>query len=92
MPPIKLSRRERASLHKILVRPCEIGQIPADHQEKFINYRLARKRVLLLFITPLGQIELLRQDFGSVPLSIQPPQRQLAAPRPRKLLTGPVAG
>ncbi len=64
MPPIQLSRRERSSLHKILERPREAGEIPADHAEKLINYDLARKRVLLLYITPLGQIELLRHGFG----------------------------
>jgi hypothetical protein len=92
MPPIQLSRRERASLHKILERPCQIGEIPADHQEKFVNYDLARKRVLLLFITPLGQIELLRQSFGNVTIPGQPPQHLLGAPRARKLLERPVAG
>lgn len=92
MPPIQLSRRERASLYKILERPCQIGEIPADHQEKFLNYDLARKRVLLLFITPLGQIELLRHSFGKVSVAVQPYQNRLAAPRARKLLAGPVAG
>jgi len=63
MPPIQLSRRERASLHMILARPREAGEIPADHEEKFVNYDLARKQALLLYITPLGHIELLRQRF-----------------------------
>lgn len=63
MPPIQLSRPERASLHKILDGPCQAGEIPADHEEKFVNYHLARKRVMLLYITPLGQLEFLRQRF-----------------------------
>jgi hypothetical protein len=92
MPPIQLSRRERASLHKILQHPCQIGEIPADHQEKFINYHLARKRVLLLFITPLGQIELLRHSFGAPAIPGQPPHHGLASPRARRLLAGSVAG
>lgn len=66
MPPIQLSRSERASLSKILERPRMAGEIPADHEEKFINYELAQKQVLLLHITPLGQIEYLRQHFGEV--------------------------
>lgn len=69
MPPIQLSRSERASLAKFLERPCQPGEIPADHEEKFINYDLVRKNVLLLQITPLGQMELLRQRFrGMKPL------------------------
>jgi hypothetical protein len=91
MPPIQLSRHERASLHKILEHPCQIGEIPADHQEKFINYHLARKRVLLLFITPLGQIEALRHSFGSGRVPAGPPHPMHAAPRARKLLAAPVA-
>lgn len=63
MPPIQLSRSERASLSLLLEQPRQAGEIPSDHQEKFINYGLARKTVLLLHITPLGQMELLRQRF-----------------------------
>jgi hypothetical protein len=63
MPPIQLSRCERASLSKFLERPLQPGEIPADHEEKFINYDLVRKRVLLMHITELGQMELLRQRF-----------------------------
>ncbi len=66
MPPIQLSRSERTSLSKILERPRMAGEIPADHEEKFINYDLAQKQVLLLHITPLGQIAYLRQHFGEV--------------------------
>jgi hypothetical protein len=63
MRPIQLSRCERASLSKFLERPLQPGEIPADHEEKFINYDLVRKRVLLMHITELGQMELLRQRF-----------------------------
>lgn len=63
MPPIQLSRCERASLSKFLERPLQPGEIPADHEEKFLNYDLVRKRVLLMHITELGQMELLRQRF-----------------------------
>ena len=72
MPPIQLSRRERASLSLILAHPRQAGEIPADHAEKFVNCHLAHRQALLLYITPLGHIELLRQRF-----------RGLKAPRPQ---------
>ena len=87
MPLIQLSRRERASLHKILERPCQAGEIPADHEEKFVNYELARKQVLLLYITPRGQIEVLRQRFRDLKAPVPQLRRPLAA---RALLAGPV--
>jgi hypothetical protein len=63
MPPIQLSRNERASLSKLLEHPRQADEIPPDHTEKLINYGLVRKTVFLLHITPLGQMELLRQRF-----------------------------
>lgn len=90
MPPIQLSRRERASLHKILEHPRQAGEIPADHEEKFVNYDLARKRVLLLYITPLGQIELLRQRFRGLKAAVPQLRPALAAPPARPLLTSQI--
>ena len=84
MSPIQLSRSERASLSKILERPCQAGEIPADHEEKFINYDLAKKQVLLLYITPLGQIELLRQRFGNIKPFV--PQHKPVLSQQNKLL------
>jgi hypothetical protein len=87
MPPIQLSRSERASLSKILERPRMAGEIPPDHEEKFINYDLAQKQVLLLYITPLGQIEFLRQNYGSVRAAPPPPpHRNLLPPMRKRLL------
>jgi hypothetical protein len=63
MPPIQLSRSERASLRRIVERPCQPGDLPSDHEEKFLNYGLVRRNVLLLQVTPLGQCEWLRQRF-----------------------------
>jgi hypothetical protein len=83
MPPIQLSRRERASLLKILDHPRQAGEIPADHEEKFINYDLARKRVLLLYITPLGQIEILRQRFRGLKAAGAQWRPALGVPRKR---------
>jgi hypothetical protein len=68
MPPLQLSRAERASLLRLSQRPCQPGDIPADHEEKFLNYGLARRHVILLSVTPLGQCELLRQRFRDIPL------------------------
>lgn len=91
MPPIQLSRRERDSLQKILQYPRPIGEIPRDHEEKLVNYGLARKRVLLLYITPVGHIELLRQGFRGLRLLPLPQLRlALAAPLPRRLLTSQI--
>ena len=92
MPPIQLSRAERASLRKIFGGPQLLGEIPAEHEEKFINYALIRKRVLLLYITPLGQIELTRHSFGNIRTMEQPKIRgkanaQLPPFRRNQLLT-----
>jgi hypothetical protein len=72
MPPVKLSRAERASLHRLAERPCQPGDIPADHEEKFLNYGLARRHAILLSVTPLGQCELLRQRFRDIPVPQMP--------------------
>ncbi len=85
MPPIQLSRRERASLWKLQDRPRQLGEIPADHAEKLVNYALARKYVLLFYITPLGQIELLRQRFRDVKPA-KPPRRIALPPFRHQLL------
>jgi hypothetical protein len=89
MPPIQLSRSERASLQKLLDRPRQAGEIPADHEEKLINYELASKQVLLLFITPLGQIELFRQRFRGVKGSL-PKNIDLIAARHQAMLSHPL--
>jgi hypothetical protein len=66
MQPVKLTRSERSSLRKLLDGPCLASEIPLDHQEKLTNYRLAQKRVFLLYMTPLGKIALLRQSYGGL--------------------------
>jgi hypothetical protein len=72
MPPVQLSRAERASLERIVERPRQPGEIPPDHEEKFLNYGLAQRNVLFLCVTPLGQCELLRQRFRGVKLPSVP--------------------
>ncbi|MDZ4791386.1 MAG: hypothetical protein SGJ17_09300 [Hyphomicrobiales bacterium] len=68
MPPIMLSRDEFISLKKIVERPRSITEIPDDHTAKFLNYRLARRDVLLMRPTQLGQLEVLRQRFRGISL------------------------
>jgi hypothetical protein len=63
MPSIQLSRGERFSLEKIIKRPCLVTDIPFEHAEKFLNYGLAKREVMLLHSTPRGQVEILRQRF-----------------------------
>ncbi|MDX2264559.1 MAG: hypothetical protein NW215_06280 [Hyphomicrobiales bacterium] len=72
MPPIMLTRDELASLKRIAARPCPIAEIPEDHIAKLSNYGLARRDVMLLRITQLGQLETLRQRFRNV---APPPKR-----------------
>jgi hypothetical protein len=63
MPAIQMSRGERASLEKILKRPCLVTDIPGEHAEKLLNYGLVKRDVMLLHATPRGQVEMLRQRF-----------------------------
>lgn len=72
MAPVHLSRAERASLQRLAERPCQPGDIPSDHEEKFLNYGLARRHAILLSVTPLGQCELLRQRFRDIPMPQMP--------------------
>ncbi len=75
MPRIQMSRGERASLEKILKRPCLVTDIPGEHAEKLLNYGLVKRDVMLLHATPRGQVEILRQRFKgidySTPLSVK---------------------
>ncbi len=63
MPAIQMSRGERASLEKILKRPCLVTDIPGEHAEKLLNYGLVKRDVMLLHATARGQVEILRQRF-----------------------------
>jgi hypothetical protein len=66
MPKIQMSRGERASLEKILKRPCLVTDIPSEHAEKLLNYGLVKRDVMLLHATPRGQVEMLRQRFNGI--------------------------
>ncbi|GAB4234254.1 MAG: hypothetical protein Kow0032_17980 [Methyloligellaceae bacterium] len=63
MPPIHMSRRERAELKRLARNPIPIADIPPDNAAKFIKHRLAVDQSLQLRITPKGQLELLRQRY-----------------------------
>ncbi len=63
MPAIQMSRGEKVSLEKIIRRPCLVTDVPLEHIEKFVNYGLIKRDVMLLHATPLGQVEILRQRF-----------------------------
>ncbi len=63
MPAIQMSRSERFSLEKIIKRPCLVTDIPIEHAEKFLNYGLVKREVMLLHATSRGQVEILRQRF-----------------------------
>ncbi len=66
MPAIQMSRSERFSLEKIVKRPCLSTDVPLEHAEKFLNYGLVKREVMLLHATPRGQLEILRQRFTRV--------------------------
>jgi hypothetical protein len=69
MPAIQMSRGERASLEKILKRPCLVTDIPGEHAEKLLNYGLVKRDVMLLHATQRGQVEILRQRFRGASLA-----------------------
>jgi len=69
MPAIQMSRGERASLEKILKRPCLVTDVPGEHAEKLLNYGLVKRDVMLLHATPRGQVEVLRQRFRGIDYS-----------------------
>lgn len=66
MPAIQMSRGERASLEKILKRPCLVTDIPGEHAEKLLNYGLVKRDVMVLHATQRGQVEILRQRFRGI--------------------------
>jgi hypothetical protein len=66
MPLPHMSRRELASLDMMVQIHCLVTDIPHEHVEKFLDCGFARRDVMTLRITELGQIELLRQHFRGV--------------------------
>lgn len=87
MPPIRMTREERASLGRLVESSLELHEIPKNHIEKFINHGLAVRQALLFKVTTKGQLEFLRQRFRNLPARhmATPPQRDLsprAEPRP----------
>jgi hypothetical protein len=66
MPPIRLTREELASLTRLVERARPTSEIPSDHAAKFVNYGLARRDIMIMRATRLGQLELLRQRFTGI--------------------------
>lgn len=66
MPPIHMTREERASLAKIAEGPAPVTDLPPDHAEKFLNHGLVVRDVLRYFITTKGQLELFRQRYRNM--------------------------
>jgi hypothetical protein len=66
MPPIRLTREEVSSLTKLVERARPTSEIPGDHAAKFVNYGLARRDIMIMRATRLGQLELLRQRFTDI--------------------------
>jgi hypothetical protein len=61
-----MSPTELASLEMMTQIQCLVTDIPYEHAEKLVNFGLARRDLTTLRITPLGQLELLRQHFHGV--------------------------
>jgi hypothetical protein len=66
MPPIRLTREEVSSLTKLVQRARPTSEIPSDHAAKFVNYGLAKRDIMIMRATRLGQLELLRQRFSDI--------------------------
>lgn len=63
MPPIMMTRRERAVLKRLSRAPIPSADVKARHAEKFVNHGLAVHEALRLAITPKGQLEVFRQRY-----------------------------
>lgn len=67
MPPILMTRQERATLARLAASPAPINEVPQDQVEKFVNHGLALRDAFRLRITTKGQLELFRQRFRRMP-------------------------
>lgn len=66
MPPIHMSRQERATLARLAESPVPLSEVPPGHMEKFISHGLAVRDVFRFKITTKGQLELYRQRFRNM--------------------------
>ena len=73
MPPIHMTRDQRAALWQLTKCPLPANELPREHAEKFVNHGLAVRESLRIRITERGQLELLRQRFrgGTTRLSMR---------------------
>lgn len=79
MSLVQMSSTELASLEMMAEIQCLVTDIPYEHAEKLVSFGLARRDLTTLRITPLGQLELLRQHFHGV----KPDRRAAAKARER---------
>ncbi|MCG8560565.1 MAG: hypothetical protein MI824_12255 [Hyphomicrobiales bacterium] len=73
MPPIHMTRDQRAALLRLNQSPLPANELPREHAEKFVNHGLAVRETMRIRITERGQLELLRQRFrgGTTRLSMR---------------------
>lgn len=63
MPPIHMTRDERATLARLAESATPVNELPAAHAEKLVSHGLAVRDAMRISITPKGQLELFRQRF-----------------------------
>ena len=73
MPPILMTRQERATLARLAARPSSINEVPPEHREKLVTHGLVVRDALRFRITTKGQLELFRQRFRDMALRRRAP-------------------
>lgn len=66
MPPIRMTRDERAALSRLAQQPSPPNGFSTNHQRRLISSGLAIREGANLRITTKGRLELLRQRFRSL--------------------------
>lgn len=63
MPPILMTRPERAALNRLARAPAPVADVKPQYADKLVHHGLAIYQALRLTITPKGQLEILRQRY-----------------------------
>lgn len=66
MPPIHMTREERAVLVRLAESPLPVHDLPRACAEKFLNHGLVQREFLRYRITVKGQLEMFRQRFRNL--------------------------
>lgn len=66
MPPIMMTRPERAALRMLARGALPASDMPQQHARKLVKHGLAAQEALWLTITAKGQLELLRQRYRNM--------------------------